>query len=193
MKLFTCRQIANIDQLTMIHEPISSIDLMERAAKAVCDWLMREFSTRQHILLIAGPGNNGGDALAIARQLADHDYLCTVYLATFGHILKNDTETNWQRLKEQNKVSCNIINDENSIPEITGDPVIIDGLFGSGLNKPLEGLALQIVQRVNYSKATVISIDIPSGLFGENNTGNDLNGVIKANYTLSFQFPKISF
>ncbi len=193
MKLFTCRQIAEIDQLTMKFEPISSIDLMDRASAQVADWIILHVGNTQPVYFFAGPGNNGGDALAVARLMAENGYKCTVYLSTFGRGLKGDPAINWQRLEEQNKVLIQKIDSENDIPEIPPEVLIIDGLFGSGLNKPLDGLAKKIVEKINQSGAEVISIDMPSGLFGEDNSGNDLSAVIKASQTLTFQFPKLSF
>lgn len=193
MKLFTCKQIAEIDQLTMQLEPISSIDLMERASFKIADWLIQNIDHDRQVYLFAGPGNNGGDALAVARMLAWCNFKCTVYLSDFGREIKSDPAINWQRLEEQNKVILRKIDSGESIPEIPADAVVIDGLFGSGLNKPVEGLAKKIVRKINLSGATIISIDIPSGLFGEDNSTNDLSGIVRASQTLTFQFPKLSF
>ena len=193
MKLFTCKQIAGIDQLTMKLEPISSIDLMERASFKIADWVTQNMNHDRQIYFFAGPGNNGGDALAVSRMIAWSNLKCTVYLAAFGRELKGDPAINWQRLEEQDQVILKKIDSEDSIPEIPADAIVIDGLFGSGLNKPLDSLAKKIVERINQSGATVISIDIPSGLFGEDNSKNDLAAIIKADHTLTFQFPKLSF
>ncbi len=193
MKLFTCSQIAGIDQQTMKLEPIASIDLMERASFKVADWLVQHIDHKKPVYLFTGPGNNGGDALAVARMLAWSKLNCTVFLADFGRELKGDPATNWQRLQEQNQVILKKINTEEDIPKISPETTVIDGLFGSGLNKPLEGLAAKIVQKINQSGATVVSIDIPSGLFGEDNSKNNLSAIVRANFTLTFQFPKLSF
>ncbi len=193
MKLFTCSQISEIDQLTMNLEPISSIDLMERASAKVADWIIQNIGNDRPFWFFAGPGNNGGDALAVARMLALAGYNCTVFLSTFGREPKGDPAFNLIRLQKQNKVPVKIIDSEESIPEIPSEVIVVDGLFGSGLNKPLDGLAEKIVRKINLSGSTVISIDIPSGLFGEDNSNNNLSAVIKANNTLTFQFPKISF
>lgn len=193
MKLFTCQQIAEIDRLTMKLEPISSIDLMERAAQRLTDWIFLNIRSDHSFYIFAGPGNNGGDALAIARMLADSNYNCSLFLADFGRELKGDAAINHARLIEQNKVILKKINSEDSIPEMPAGVVILDGLFGSGINKPLAGLSKLIVQKMNQSGATIISIDIPSGLFGEDNSENDLSAIVRANYTLTFQFPKLSF
>jgi len=192
MKLFFSKQIAEIDRQTMQLEPISSIDLMERASAQIADWLLANVERYQSVLVFAGPGNNGGDALAVARMLAYVNYRCAVYLASFGRELKDDPATNWQRLDEQNKVVLKKINSESDFPEISSESVVIDGLFGSGLNKPLEGLAVKLVQHINNSGARIISIDVPSGLFGEDNSQNIGGNVINASQTLTLEFPKLS-
>ncbi len=209
MKLFTCSQISEIDRLTSELEPILSIDLMERASAKATDWIINNIGNDRPFWFFAGPGNNGGDALAIARMLSKCNFDCTVYIASFGREMKGDPAINLRRLEEQNRVLLKIINlqgskkqnkvllkridSEESIPEIPSGVIVVDGLFGSGLKRPLDGLAEKIVQKINQSGALVISIDIPSGLFGENNSNNNLSAIIKANHTLTFHFPKISF
>ena len=193
MKLFTCNQIAEIDQLTMILEPISSIDLMDRASMAVADWIINNLGNKHPFWFFAGPGNNGGDALAVARMLAFAHFNCTLFIADFGKELKGDPAINLERLKDQNLVLIKRIDLETAIPEIPSTVIIIDGLFGSGLTRPLDGLAAEIVKKINQSHAQVISIDIPSGLMGEENSQPDLSAIVRASHTLTFQFPKISF
>ncbi|HSH20044.1 MAG TPA: NAD(P)H-hydrate dehydratase [Draconibacterium sp.] len=193
MKLFSTKQIAALDKYTIENEPISDIDLMERAALQITNWLVKRYSTEHKMIFFAGPGNNGGDALAIARQLADLDFICEVYLLNFGKELKDSPAINWQRLEKQLKVKLSIIKTLSDFPLITETDVIIDGLFGSGLTRPLEGLPSEIVQKINSLQNNVIAIDIPSGLKGEDNSGNIEENIIQADFTLTFQFPKISF
>ena len=206
MKLFTTKQIAALDKYTIENEPVSDIDLMERASMQFTGWLANRFSTENKMLFFAGPGNNGGDAMAIARQMADLDYLCEVVLMNLGKELKGSPAINWQHLEKQGKVKLSKIGNINDFPVLGSTDVIIDGLFGSGLTRPLEGLPAEIVQKINAlnfsghptqsrvtTKNTVIAIDIPSGLMGEDNTGNISENIIRADFTLTFQFPKISF
>lgn len=193
MKLFTCQQIAQIDQLTMKLEPVSSIDLMERASMQVADWLINNLGNYRSFWFFAGPGNNGGDALAVARMLTWAGFDCTVYVLDLGKELKGDAASNLSRLIELDKVVVKTINSDAKMPAIPGDVIIVDGLFGSGLTRPLTGLAAAIVKAINQSKAKVVSIDIPSGLMGEDNSENDSPAIIRATYTLTFEFPKISF
>lgn len=193
MKLFTTKQIAGLDKYTIEHEPVSDIDLMERAALQITHWVLKHFSNERKMIFFAGPGNNGGDALAIARQLADLDFICEVYLSTFGKSLSGSPEFNLSRLNEQGKVKNSFLNTIDDFPELGPTDVLVDGLFGSGLTRSLSGFTAKLVQKINQTANTVIAIDIPSGLMGENNTDNNPESIIKADYTLTFQFPKISF
>jgi NAD(P)H-hydrate epimerase len=193
MKLFTTKQIAEIDKYTIENEPVADIDLMERAAMQITNWIVKHFSAQQKMVFFAGPGNNGGDALAIARQLAELDYSCELYLLDFGKDLKGSPKINRQRLEEQNKVKTGKIKDESDFPELLAFDIIIDGLFGSGLSRPLENLPVETVKYINRQNNTVIAIDIPSGLMGEDNSENISENIIQADFTLTFQFPKISF
>ncbi|MGD9557798.1 MAG: NAD(P)H-hydrate dehydratase [Mangrovibacterium sp.] len=193
MKVFTSRQIAAIDRYTIDHEPVSHIDLMERAALQVVNWLIRHIPAGRKLLFFAGPGNNGGDALAVARMMANRDYCCEVILPDFGKAAEGSPAINLQRLQEQGKMPVIKPAQESQVPPIPSDAVVIDGLFGSGLTRQPDGLAAYLIRQINESGAMVVSIDIPSGLFGEDNSGNDLSKVVRASYTLSFQFPKLSF
>lgn len=193
MKLFTTRQIADIDQYTIIHEPIADVDLMERAAMQMTKWIVRNISPDKRLLFFAGPGNNGGDALAMARQLSNYEYCCEVYLLPAPSVLRNAPAINWKRLQEQGKVKCAYLNDSDDFPKITDDDVLIDGLFGSGLSRPLSGLAAELVQYLNQFPNLVIAVDIPSGLMGEDNAPNQQQPIVRADVTLTLQFPKISF
>lgn len=186
MKLFENTDTKQLDLKTIEYEPISSIDLMERAAQKCVNEIEKEISDKaQPILIFAGPGNNGGDALAIARILTNEGYNCTSYLIISGK-LSPDCDTNRKRLLEITQIKYSL--DLTKIPD---NSVIIDGLFGSGLNKPIKGIFKDIVSTINRSKAKIISIDIPSGLFGEIHNP-DSSGIVKADITLCLQFPKLS-
>jgi len=193
MKLFSTNQIGELDKYTVENEPISDIDLMERASLQVTNWLVQRFSTEQKMHFFAGPGNNGGDALAVARQLTELDYVCKVYLLDLGKELMGSPKLNWQRLEKQGRVKLQKISDVNDFPEIGSFDVIIDGLFGSGLSRPLKELPAEVAKKINSTSNVVIAIDIPSGLMGEDNSENSVENSVKANFTLTFQFPKLSF
>jgi NAD(P)H-hydrate epimerase len=194
MKILTTQQIRQLEALTMEREPIASIDLMERAANAITNWLLLHFSASTSFIVIAGAGNNGGDALAVARQLCENGFDISVYLFNPNNNLSPDCAINKERLLQQGKAKFAEVNDIKQMPAtVSSQAILLDGLFGSGLNRPLEGSYADVVKWINTSGLQVVSIDIPSGLFGEDNNTNNPLTIVKAQYTLSLQFPKIAF
>lgn len=185
-------QVREIDEYTIRHEPVASIDLMERAAMRLAGWYVRHFHIDRKVKIVAGPGNNGGDALAMARLLADRQYRIECFLLTFGR-LSEDCAVNKKRLEEQGLVDLVEVNEGEKLPSIGGQDVVVDGIFGSGLTRKVSGFPGRVIQHINQMASTVVAIDIPSGLFGEDNTDNDYTAVIRATHTLSFQFPFLSF
>lgn len=194
MKIFTSAQMHELDKYTMEHEPISSIDLMERAARAIVRSLVEEWGAETPVVVFAGPGNNGGDALAVARMLAEQGYGVSAFLFNITDRLSADCAANKERLVAVNKIKQFIeVKQEFDPPQLEAGTLVIDGLFGSGLNKPLAGGFASLVKYINASPATVVSIDVPSGLMGEDNTYNVRANTIRADLTLTLQRPKLSF
>jgi len=192
MKLFTTENIRNIDRYTIENEPISDIDLMERASFRMADWMSNHLSLKISLWFFAGPGNNGGDALATARMMADRKFKCKVFLVNKGKEIKGSSLINWNRLEKQGKVKLIVVRSNADLTTIPSDVIIVDGVFGSGLNRKADGLFREVIDKINNSGAKVVSIDVPSGLEGEDNSKNDLSGVVRADFTLTLQFPKIS-
>ena len=193
MKIFTAAQIHELDNYTITHEPITSIDLMERAAKTITRAIMDEWTDRTPMVIFAGPGNNGGDSLAVARLLAEENYKVSVYLFNIHNKLSDDCAANKQRLIDSKRVGhFTEVTLNFDPPELTEDMVVIDGLFGSGLNKPLIGGFASLVKYINQCPAKVVSIDIPSGLMCEDNTYNIHSNIIRADLTLTLQQKKLS-
>ncbi len=194
MKVFEASQIREIDEYTILHEPVSSIDLMERAATGCADWLSSYVKTGDHLKVFAGPGNNGGDGWAIARILAARGYRhIGIYLLQISKIISADSVVNRRRLEQQKKVPVFEISRESDFPVIDNNDIIIDALFGSGLSRPLEGLSGALVNHINASGCNIVAIDIPSGLRTDDQGAKSGNAVIKASHTITFEFPKRSF
>ncbi|MDR1154874.1 MAG: NAD(P)H-hydrate dehydratase [Bacteroidales bacterium] len=189
MKILTPHQIRAVDACTVEREPVSPVDLMERAATACVYWIGSHFDTQRKIAVFAGPGNNGGDGLAIARILQRMRYDVSVYMLTGSARLSHDALTNFQRLTVCKPVLLN----GKKLPALLPSVIVIDALFGTGLSRPLDGLAAQTVAHINRSGCTVVSVDMPSGLFCDDNGDNDPDRIIRARYTLTFQQPKLSF
>ncbi len=193
IKIFPTIQIKELDAYTIENEPVSSIDLMERASQALAQAIAERWSVETPFTVFAGPGNNGGDALAVSRLLAEQGYRVEVYLFNTKGVLSPDCETNKERLAGVAGVDFHEITTQFVPPVLTAEHVVVDGLFGSGLNKPLNGGFAAVVKYINSSSATVVAIDVPSGLMGEDNTYNIQANIIRADLTLSLQLPKLAF
>lgn len=194
MKIFTSNQIHELDKYTIENEPIPSLDLMERAAKTLTQAITEVYPATMPVIVFAGPGNNGGDALAVARLLAIRNYQVSVYLFNISGHLSPDCAANKQRLTETKQVKQFVeVIEEFDPPKLEANMMVIDGLFGSGLNKPLAGGFASLVKYINASPAQVVSIDVPSGLMTEDNTYNVRANIIRAHLTLTIQQPKLSF
>lgn len=190
MKIFSAAQISQWDVFTIENEPVSSINLMERAATACCNWLIGKNFGAFHFRIFCGKGNNGGDGLAIARLLIEHKCLVTVYILEFGKIGTDDFQANLARLHECS-TDIHFIQSPEFFPSINADDVIVDALFGTGLNKALEGIGAALANNINKSSAIKVSIDMPSGLFADKSSKG--NTVVKASHTLSFENYKLAF
>lgn len=194
MKIFTSAQIHELDKYTIEHEPIKSVDLMERAARAITRAITDRWHNDTPMVVFAGPGNNGGDALAVARMLSEEGYAVTVYLFNISGHLSDDCSANKARLSECRRLKqLTEVTQEFDPPQLTAETLVIDGLFGSGLNKPLAGGFASLVKYINASPCRVVSIDMPSGLMTEDNTYNIRSNIIRADLTLTLQHRKLSF
>jgi NAD(P)H-hydrate epimerase len=193
MKLFSCKQIREIDQYTIRYEPVSSLDLMERAAVMLFKWIKGLIERNHRVFIFAGPGNNGGDGLALGRMLADHGYNTEIYFVSSGGKTSEEWDVNRDRLENCKNVTFFQMNSIEDFPVTSPGDIVVDAIFGSGLSRPVEGLPSEVIKEINKLRLKVISVDIPSGLFGEDNRSNKSDAIIKADHTLTLQFPKLSF
>lgn len=190
MKIFTAEQTRQWDQFTIANEPVSSVQLMERAAGRCTDWILQHFNADTEFLVFCGKGNNGGDGLVIARMLVSRNWNASVFILESNVEGSADFLANLKQFEEVKKVS-RYIKKASDIPPIDKKQVVIDALYGSGLNRPLDKMASDLVKVLNNSGATILSIDIPSGLFADKNSTEF--PVIQASYTLTFQRCKLAF
>lgn len=192
LPIFSAQEIKAIDAFTIQSEPISSIDLMERAALKCTQWIIKHYELKHIFKICCGLGNNGGDGLAIARQLLEQGYKVEVFIINYSGSYSKDFLINKQRLEDLFPQFIMEVNEVKQLPHFNATDIVIDALFGIGLSKPLFGLAADCVSHINKSGAEVIAIDVPSGLFVDKHTDKTLH-VIKATYTLTFQNPKLGF
>ena len=201
MKILPVEKIREADAFTIENEPIESIDLMERAASKVYEWFMQRCKTKEvYVKIFCGIGNNGGDGLALARMLYFSGIIPQVFIVRYSDKMSRDCEMNFTRLKEDTEVPMYDIFSEDDFPQIYDNDIVIDAIFGSGLNRPIEGFTAELIKYINKSNAIKIAIDIPSGLMAVSGQQSAVSSqqsvahsILKADYTLSFQFPKLAF
>lgn len=189
--VLTPEQIRKLDQLTIERQHIRFIDLMERAGSKAADWILQKFPEQKKFSIYCGFGNNGGDGLVIARLLADHSKNVTVYLVEGAGKETDAFRENLERLVQQVKVQIITLATKEQIEIPPGESIIIEAIFGNGINREPDHLPLEVIQTLNNCNNTVVSIDVPGGLLPESLTS--ANKCIHADYTLCFQVPRLPF
>jgi ADP-dependent NAD(P)H-hydrate dehydratase / NAD(P)H-hydrate epimerase len=188
IKILSAEQLKQLDKVTIESEPVSSIDLMERASRAFVTWFTEKFNALKKIGVVCGTGNNGGDGLAIARMLKEWGYPVKVWVVRGSVRPTDDFQANLERAKE--RVEVQEISSEADRGLFSDRDVLIDSVFGYGLSRPAEGIYAQVISCINATHAIRVAVDMPSGLMADKPSSGP---VVKANYTVSFQVPKLSF
>lgn len=192
MKIFSAKQIYEADKFTIKNQQITSDELMERAAIQIFNWMhLRLQGAPVKIQVFCGIGNNGGDGLAVARHLLEHGYTIEVYVVNYNDKRSKDFLLNLDRLKER-KVWPNFINGVDDFPVINKEDIVLDAIFGIGLNRKPDKWVINLIQHINVSKSFILSVDLPSGLFPDKFTAEE-ESIVKSNFVLSFQAPKLIF
>ncbi|MEM5564381.1 NAD(P)H-hydrate dehydratase [Psychroserpens sp. AS72] len=193
MKIFSKEQIYEGDQLTAKKQNITSTELMERAGIQIFNWLhVRMQGAQVPIHVFCGIGNNGGDGLVVARHLITHGYNVKTYVVNCSDKRTKDFLINYDLIKQTTKKWPDMLACEADFPEFHKDDIIVDAVFGIGLNRPVNDWVKSLFLHFKKSQAFTLSIDIPSGIYTDK-VVEDENGVVWANYTLSFQSPKLIF
>lgn len=193
MKIFSAEQLAEADKVTTEKNDISSLDLMERAGTQIFNWLHQRMQGAQvPVHIFCGIGNNGGDGLVVGRKLKEQGYQVKMYVANFTDKRSKCFLINYDRYKEISKDWPVLMTSEEDFPAINPNDIVIDAIFGIGLNRAPEGWLKPLIQHINKTNAFTLAIDIPSGLYA-NQPLDDTEAVVHANHTLTFQAPKLSF
>lgn len=188
MKILTAEQIREIDLKTTASENISSLELMKRASKAFFDWFTTRFTDKNlPVSVFSGTGNNGGDGLVVARMLQKSGYKVNVFIVEYSRHYSEDCAHNVRRAKVEN-ISIKRIASTDDIPSLSGFEIIIDAIFGTGLNREVTGIAREVIKRINGSGKKIVSIDVPSGLSMDGKT----HFAVQATETVTMQIPKLA-
>jgi NAD(P)H-hydrate epimerase len=195
MKILSLEQIRELDQFTIEEKPITSIELMERAATLCVEYLLKHsfLIENKTIKVFVGRGNNGGDGLVIARQLAEKGYSVFVYCVRTINKHTSNFLYNRERLEKQNKVTIIDIDSSDDIPQLYENDVVIDAILGSGLKRPAETPISDLIEHINKMAYKVIALDIPSGMYCDKSSMKHQRSVIRADITLTFLPVKLAF
>jgi len=159
----------------------SSYSFMQKAGGKIFEFINNNFKNRRPIIVLCGPGNNGGDGFVVARQLVEHGYPVEVYIFSDVSNYKGDA----LRALKEFKGDLKKIN----LFKLQKNALIVDALFGIGLKRTIKGILSKVFRKINQSKNPVVSVDIPSGVCS--NTGEVLGNAIKADFTIAFHRKKI--
>ncbi|NUQ15392.1 MAG: NAD(P)H-hydrate epimerase [Flavobacteriales bacterium] len=188
LPVLTAEQVRQVDALTIAREPIGSTALMERAAAAFVQAFLTRYGDRPRpLLVLCGPGNNGGDGLVIARSLAERGWPVRVLTAYTEDQASADNRHQLQRLFE--KRVERVQRPDGTLPSLRPGEWVIDALYGTGLNRPPRDEVLQLIRELNAQSAAVVAVDLPSGAYADGGP-DDPTAVVKASATFSFQVPK---
>ena len=185
----TSQQVREADAYTIANEPINSIDLMERASIAFVEKFLKLSLALNQVTIVCGPGNNGGDGFAIARLLHQQKIQVQVWMVSTSSKISADCKTNRNRWQE--KAGTFKIEQKSQLTDLALEGVVIDALFGSGIAREVSGIFAEVIKFINQSKCQVVAVDMPSGLFSDQPSPG--SNIIEADYTLSFQTPKLAF
>lgn len=188
MKILSVEQIQEVDEKTIRYDGISSLDLMKRASVAFYDWFTSRYMDKStSILIFSGVGNNGGDGLMIARLLHKSGYNVKVNVVEYSTKYSENCAHHLRKAKAES-VSLTRFLEGDSLPDLSNYDIIIDAIFGTGLKREIGGIAKEIINTINKSGKTVISVDVPSGLFLDKKT----EIAVHATETVTFQIPKLA-
>lgn len=192
MRILSASETKALDSYTIKHEPIASIDLMERASERFTTALLRRFPSCFEFHILAGVGNNGGDGLAVARLLANKGMMVIVSILKHSETGSEDFQINLDRLNHSRNVEVIEVNDLHQLRR-SDQTLVIDGILGSGLTRTVSGFLKEVVMEVNSWPNIKVSIDIPTGLFPNDNSENDRSAILQADHCITFHAPKLSF
>lgn len=186
--IFSRSALAEIDRRAIADYHIPILVLMENAGRAVADMMSGYVGPGENVLILIGPGNNGGDGLVVARHL--HNAGIQVQILSIAPLSKfrDAPALHLQTIQAMGipvgeiDASLSQLRDWLATTRFTDD--IVDAMFGTGLSREVSGVARQVIETINASNRTVYAVDIPSGL--DCDTGAPLGTAIRANLTISF-------
>ena len=191
MKVVTAQEMRQIDQQTIEQIGILGAVLMEHAGSAIVRVLYEHFPECRRIAIVIGKGNNGGDGLVVARQLALAGQPVEIFLVSPPESFAGDALTNLQ-IAQNLGLPITPILSKGELKElksqIASADLIVDSIFGTGLRGGVRGFIAEVIKCINSAGKPVVAIDLPSGLAAD--TGIAEGACIQATYTVTMGLPK---
>lgn len=192
LRAFTSDEIRRVDQDAVKQLGIPSLLLMENAARGVCDRI-QQAGVWGSITILAGPGNNGGDGLAIARLLAARGIFAKVCLIRNGRDLSEDASQNYRFLRNcglpVEELSIEVL--QQHIASLSDQDLVVDAMLGTGTRGQLRSPFAEVVDQINLSRAQVLAVDIPTGF--DCDSGFVTGPCVRADWTVTFVGLKTGF
>jgi len=193
LKILSAQQLSQADEATVAKQQITSVDLMERVATLIFERIHQRLNGAPvPVKIFCGIGNNGGDGLALARHMIQHGYNVTVYVTNCSKKRSPEFLVNYDRIKDVTKDWPILLSCKEDFPELNQEDIIVDAIFGTGINRPVEGWMADLLRYINSVPAFTVSLDMPSGLYADTPHKPD-DAIIKAQHTFTFQTPKLAF
>ncbi len=189
MKISNINEMRNMDKAAMEKYLITQELLMENAGQAAYFTILKEFGIDgKHFVIFCGSGNNGGDGLVVARKLHSNGARVTVFIIGNQEKIKGAAKLNFEIIKHLKIELFDSYDLSDASTAIQHSDAVIDAIFGTGIDREVEGIYKQVIEFINSSKKIVFSMDIPSGVNGDN--GQIMGTAIDADYTVTFGLPK---
>jgi len=178
-EIFSSEEIKRFEKEQFLKR--NSYSFMKKAGSQVFKFINNRFKNKRPVIVLCGPGNNGGDGFVVARHLINHGYSVKVYIFASENNYKGDALTALKKFKGELK--------KISLFKLQKNALIVDAIFGIGLKRNIKGILSKVFRKINQSKNPVVSVDIPSGVCS--NTGEILGSAIKTDFTITFHRKKI--
>jgi len=192
MKILTAAQMRNIDRRATERFGVPSIVLMENAAIAVVDAIFQHYPNSERVALICGTGANGGDGFAVARHLENRGVVPMLLIAGERGSIGGDAQTNLRVCERLGIPIYDIRNAgeiDDALAHAAGADLLVDAIFGTGLNRPPQGLYADVIRGIAELRIPVLAIDLPSG--ANASSGEPFDPCVQAEVTVTFAAPKV--
>jgi hydroxyethylthiazole kinase-like uncharacterized protein yjeF len=193
MRILSAEAMREVERAAIEDLGVPSLVLMENAAIGVVEAVAEAFADARSAAIFCGPGNNGGDGLAVARHLFVRGWEARIFLVTNGHEPAGDAAVQLAICRKAELQILEVASEKDlrvALEAAADCDLVIDALFGTGLSRPLDGLFARVVERINALPLPCVAVDLPSGLAG--GEPRPIGPHVRADLTVTFAAPKVA-